>query len=63
MGKDHKADQSLGSQTPNQEEIIDSSLPIDISSPKLEGGDTEELTFLNNTDVEDLTQNSAIPFM
>ncbi|XP_040190667.1 uncharacterized protein LOC120922643 [Rana temporaria] len=63
MGKDHKVDESLGSQTPNQEEMIDSSLPIDISSPKLEGGDTEELTFLDNTDVKDLTQNSALPPM
>lgn len=44
MRKDHKQDQSLGSQTPNQEEIIDSVLQIDLPSPKFEGGDTEEPT-------------------
>lgn len=58
MRKDHKQDQSLGSQTPNQEEIIDSVLQIDLPSPKLEGGDTEKPTFLDNTDVKDLTLNS-----
>ncbi|XP_077303656.1 uncharacterized protein LOC143923719 [Lithobates pipiens] len=58
MKKDYKEDPCLGSQTPNQEEIIKPISPIGIPSPKLEGGDTEEPTFLDNTDVKDLTQNS-----
>lgn len=36
--KDHKEDQSVGSKTSDQKELIDTILPIDISSTKLERG-------------------------